>query len=128
MDYIKLKGNNGSVPNPYYRQFSLTFFADGNSALIITSGRPPEDSIIDREKKTFSLENIAELMTEAQQLSLHYDDSAMVGGPEKFIEINRESRIANVLTVRENTDESKFFFKCIDFYNADLKQRLADIL
>lgn len=128
MDYIKLKGNNGSVPDPYYHQFSLTFFEDGNSELEIRIGRPPEDRITNQEKKKKPPEEIAGLIKEAQQLSTENKDSAMVGGSEKFIEINDKGKALNVFTVHENTEGFKFYFKCIDSFNAGLRKRLADIL
>lgn len=128
MDYIKLTGNNGSVPDPYYHQFILTFFEDGNSELEISTGRPPEDKITHQERNKKSPGEIATLIKEAQQLSPDIEHSAMVGGPEKFIEINCEGNALNVLAVHENTREFKFYFKCIDSFNAGLRKRLADVL
>lgn len=128
MDYIKLKGNNGSVPAPYYHQFSLTFFEDGNSDLEIRIGRSPEDRIIHQEKNKKSPHENAELIIEAQQLSTKSKDSAMVGGPEKYIEIRYKDKALNEFTVLDNTEEFKFYFKCIDNFNVGLRKRLADIL
>ncbi len=128
MDYIKLKGNNGSVPDPYYHQFVLTFFEDGNSELEISNGRPPEDQITHQERNKKSPGEIAGLMKEAQQLSSDNKHSAMVGGAEKFIEINCRGNALNDLTVHENTEEYKFYIKCIDNFDAGLRKRLADIL
>lgn len=128
MDYIKLKGNNGSVPDPYFQHFSLTFFDDGILVLEIKNGRPPQDRITHQDRKQNPPEEIAGLIKEAQQFSTEKKHSAMVGGPEKFIEINCKDNALRELTVLENTVEYEFFFKCIDSFNADLRIRLADIL
>jgi hypothetical protein len=128
MDYIKLTGNNGSVPDPYYQHFSLTFFDDGISVLEIKNGRPPEDRIMYQDRQQKSSKEITALITEAQQFATKSNDLAMVGGPEKFIEINCNGNALMVLTVIENTEEFKFYFKCIDSFNPGLRKRLADIL
>lgn len=128
MDYIKLTGNNGSVPDPYYQHFSLTFFDDGISVLEIKKGRPPEDRITHQDRLQKPLEEIKALITEAQQFATKRNEQAMVGGPEKFIEINCKGNVIKVLTVIENTEEYKFYFKCIDSFSASLREKLADIL
>lgn len=128
MDNIKLKGNNGSVPDPYYHQFSLTFFEDGDSVLEIKIGRSPEERVIHQERKKKTPDEVLELIKEAQRLTKHHKDSVLVGGPEKIIEINRKGKANNVLTIHENTEEIKFFLKCVDSFSAGLRKRLADIL
>ncbi len=128
MDYIKLTGNNGSVPDPYFHQFSLTFLEDGNSALEIRIGRPPDDQITTQERNEKSPVEIAGLIEEARELSTDTEHSAMVGGSEKFIEINCKGKARNVLTVLENTAEFRFYIKCLDSFNTGLRTRLADIL
>lgn len=128
MESIILSGNNGSVPDPYYHQFSLTFFDDGNSELEIKTGRPPNERVIHQKRQKNTPEENHELLKEARQLPGRDHKSLGVGGPEKFIEIKDETGTSRVLQVGENTREAAFFLKCIDHFSAGLRTRLADVI
>jgi hypothetical protein len=128
MNYIELTGNNGSVPNPYFKQFNLFLFEDGSAKLDIINGRDSESTIVESETKNVSPEKISELIKRSPLPGKNPNDSAMVGGPEKIVEINYNGKIKTIIINQENTGAFDFFFECLQLYDSSLKQRLADIL
>lgn len=128
MNYIELTGNNGSVPNPYFKQFNLFLFEDGSAKLDVINGRESESTIVESETKNISPEKISELKKRSQLLGKNPNNSVMVGGPEKIIVINFKGKIKTIVVNQENTGAFDFFFECLQLYDTGLEQRLADIL
>ncbi len=128
MNYIKLTGNNGSVANTDFYSFQLKIEETGQAQLIIKRGRESEEKTITAEAKKVSSEKVAELLNNADSLFNDSDNFAMVGGPEKFIEIKR-NEYKNTFGVKdENQPSNRFYLKCLQLFDSGLKKRLDEII
>jgi hypothetical protein len=128
MNYIELKGNNGSVPNPYFKQFNLFLFEDGSAKLDVINGRESESTIVESETKKVSPEKVSELIMQSQLLGKNPNHSVIVGGPEKIIDIKFNGKIKTFIINTEKSSEFEFFFECLQLYDNGLEKRLADLL
>lgn len=128
MNYILIKGNNGSVPGSGYYSFQLEIKENGQSQLTIKRGREEEEKTIVAETKTVSPAKVSELFNMANSLTTDTDEFAMVGGPEKIIEIKKNER-KNIFIIKdENQPANHFFMECLQLFDAGLKQRLDEII
>lgn len=128
MNYIKISGNNGSVPDQYYYQFELFFFENGEARLTISKGRESELEIITEESKTIPPEKIATLIQQADQLQSQSESGVQVGGPEKRVEINKNTVTKTFYLGGNNSSSFQLYDKCLELYNSNLKKRLEEIL
>lgn len=127
MNYVKLFWNSGSVPDPYFYQFNLDFFEDGNVNLNISKGRDSEVEIIESDSKKISPQLITELLKQSDRLIPTSKKGVTVGGPEKFIEINQNKKVRILTDSGTNKMVSDYFIKCLQLYGSGLKKRLEAI-
>lgn len=127
MNFIKLTGNNGSVPDPYFKSFQLVFFQNGVAQLEIISGRENHSKVTESVTKHIDSDEIQKLIEKGQQLKLTTEKNHMVGGPQKTIEIQQGDQKKTLLIGEEDPDSQKFYKHCLQIFNSNLQQRLESV-
>ncbi len=128
MDYIKISGNNGSMPGNDFYSFQLEIENNGLAHLKIKRGRHKEEKILEDETKKVSPENVSELLERASMLGADTYDFAGVGGPEKIMEIKLSGQ-KQTFTIKDENDEiNRLFLQCLQLFDTGLKKRLDEII
>jgi len=126
MDSIKITGNNGSVPDNYFKQFELIFHSDGKSTFKLTNGRDEDAAEVISESKQFQPKEIEKMIHEAERLQLTKVDKPNVGGPQKKIVFHADNK-ETVLEIQPTEIEAlRFINQCLSLFNSGLPNRLVD--
>lgn len=128
MNTIKITGNNGSVPDNYFKQFELTFQSDGTSNFTLINGREESAIEVINESKQLQSKDIEKIMFKAEHLTISKSDKPNVGGPQKTILLQYNNKESVLEILPTEIEALHFINQCLLLYDSGLLTRLVDVI
>ncbi len=121
-NFIKLSGNNGSVPEIHAVNFELTLFENGYAKFIFSKNGITKKESLNNPSKRF-----AGLFKTAERLRQNENQEINIGGPLRQISISINQNLKTITVTEDEREAFRFYTECLQLYRAGLVQELAEI-
>jgi|GEM_PF-6689105 len=124
IESITFSSDNGSVPDPYYKGYELTFYKEGKANLVVFSGREANRLVALDETNNLDPDVIRRITSLIEVYKPALNKVAEVGGSIKTIIIHSANTSQHIEVKPNDLQGVNLFKKCLSFYDPHIETRL----